>query len=130
VRGYLPGAERNHAYGSARIQTTAADPAPRWALQLRSLDSAARSAHGQPFASIGAEQRRALVTTQLNADRANSIPGDIASAQNIAVAVLASFYGSPEATDLCYQAQIGRTNCRSLSTSSRRPLPLAQGGGA
>jgi len=128
IREYLPGAERNHGYGSARIQTTGADPAPRWAQQLRSLDTDARTAHNQSFATIGVNERRAIVRAQLA--QANAIPGDVAGASHVALALLASFYSSFEATDLCYEARIGKNTCRPLSILPQRPLPLqrARGG--
>ena len=45
-----------------------------------------------------------------------------------AVALLAHFYASPAATDLCYEARIGKDTCRPLAQSSRKPLPLARSG--
>jgi hypothetical protein len=42
----------------------------------------------------------------------------------VAVALLAHFYGTPAATDLCYNAQIGRQTCRPLSAQARKPLPM------
>ncbi len=51
--------------------------------------------------------------------------GSVGRAPHIAVALLAHFYASPEATDLCYQVKIGKETCRPLASSSRQPLPLA-----
>ncbi len=130
IRDYLPGAERNHAYGSARIQTTGADPAPRWSTQLRSLETDARAAHNQAFTALGVAERRALVRAQLAPLQANAIPGDVAGASHVALALLASFYSSPQATDLCYEAQIGKNSCRPLATSAQRPVPLQRARGA
>ena len=129
VAGYRPGAELNHGYGSARIRTTGADPSTRWALQLRSLETDARRVHSAGFASLSADQRRALVRTQFVAERATAIPGDTASAGHVALALLAFFYGSPEATDLCYEASITPTACRPLQQVTQRPLPLRRSGG-
>ena len=130
VREYRPDAELNHGYGTARLRTTGADPSTRWALQLRTLEMDARRAHNAGFASITDDQRRTIVGAQLDAERANAIPGDIAGAPHVALALLASFYGSPEATDLCYEATIGRQLCRPLAESSARPVPLRRAGGA
>ena len=129
VAGYRPGAETNHGYGSARIGATGADPSPRWALQLRTLDMDARRTHGAAFGALTDDQRRALVRAQLTEERATALPGSVAGAQHVALALLASFYGSPEATDLCYEAVIGRNTCRSLARSSARPMPLQRRGG-
>jgi len=42
----------------------------------------------------------------------------------IAVALLAHFYESPGATDLCYEAQIGRQTCRPLAAQASKPRPI------
>ncbi len=128
VTGYRPGAELNHGYGTDRIRTTGADPSTRWALQLRTLDLDARRAHRAGFASITAEQRRVLVRAQLAEERATTLPGDIASAGHVALALLASFYASPAATDLCYEATISRNACRPLAAVTSPPIPLRRRG--
>ncbi len=129
VAGYRAGAELNHGYGSDRIRTTAADPSTRWALQLRTLDSDARRAHRGGFVSITGEQRRAIARAQLAEDGATALPGDIAGAGHVALALLASFYASPAATDLCYEAAIARNACRPLAAVTEPPVPLRRGGG-
>jgi hypothetical protein len=124
VAGYRAGAETNHGYGSARIGITGADPSPRWALQLRTLDVDSRRVHGAGFTALTDEQRRAIVREQLTTDRANAIPGSVAGAQHVALALLASFYASPEATDLCYEASIAPGTCRPLSRLPQQPTPI------
>jgi hypothetical protein len=128
IAGYRVDAELNHPYGSARIRTTGADPSTRWALQLRSLEVDARRAHGRGFAAIAPEERRVLVRSQLTADNVTALPGDIAGAGHVAVALLGLFYASPEATDLCYEAAIARNACRPLAPVAQRPVPLRRGG--
>lgn len=54
-----------------------------------------------------------------------SSPGE---AGHVAVALLAFFYGTSEATDLCYQAGIGKETCRSLSSAPEKPAPLRKRG--
>jgi hypothetical protein len=44
------------------------------------------------------------------------------------MALLAWYFASPDAVDLCYRAQIGRNQCRPLVHSSREPLLLRDGG--
>jgi hypothetical protein len=129
IAGYRVGAEMNHGYGTARIRTTGADPSTRWALQLRSLDADARRVHAAGFTAITPEQRRALVRTQLTAERATAIPGETAAASHVALALLSTFYGSPEATDLCYEAAITPNACRPLTAVTQRPVPLRRAGG-
>jgi hypothetical protein len=48
----------------------------------------------------------------------------VADASHVAVALLAHFYESPAAGDLCYEARIGRQTCRPLAQQSRKPLPV------
>jgi hypothetical protein len=128
IAGYRAGAELNHGYGSARLRTTGADPSIRWALQLRTLDVDARRLHGAGFAALTADQRRDLVRAQLATERATNIPGDVGAASHVALALLASFYGSPEATDLCYEATIAKNACRPLAQGTQRPVPLRRNG--
>jgi hypothetical protein len=145
MRGYRAGAELTHAYGTDRIDRTGLNPAPRWMTQLRALDTAARSAHAQGFDALDRAARQALVRTAVDAAAtagrggrtlsandiasgavprsAESLPG-IAEAPHVAVAMLAFFYESPEANDLCYEAEIGRTQCRPLAAQSAKPVAL------
>ena len=51
------------------------------------------------------------------------MPG-VADANHVSLALLAHFYDSSAATDLCYEAQIGKQTCRPLAASARKPLPL------
>ena len=128
IAGYRVDAELNHPYGSARIRTTGPDPSTRWALQLRTLDVDARRTHGKGFAALSPEERRTLVRAQLAAENAAGLPGDIAGASHVAVALLGFFYASPEATDLCYEAVIARNACRPLAPVAQPPVPLRRGG--
>ena len=74
-------------------------------------------------------QRQSLVQTDLDAIKADRNPS-VAQAPHVALALLAHFYGSREANDLCYDAVIARESCRPLAGSSRKPLPLATRAGA
>jgi hypothetical protein len=125
--GYRAGAELSHGYGSARIRTAGPDPSIRWSLQLHSLDDDARKAHGRGFAALSDDERRTIVRTQVGSERAPSL-SNVAGAQHVAVALLAHFYDSPDATDLCYEARISKTTCRPLAESSNVPVPLRRAG--
>lgn len=127
VRGYRTGAEMSHGYGNARIRSTGADPSVRWAPQLDSLEADAKKAHGKGFSAITGEQRRAIVRAQLGNERGTSL-GSVVNAQHVAVALLAHFYNSSEATDLCYEARIGKNACRPLPQSPQRPVQIRRAG--
>jgi hypothetical protein len=122
--GYRPGAESNHGYGTGRIDRVPADPRPRWRAQLAALDTEARRG-GAPFASLSRERRQAVVRTALADERGDSLPSPLA-ARHVAVALLAHFYDSPLATDMCYDAQIGRQQCRPLAAQAQQPVALAR----
>lgn len=123
TEGYRAGAELLHGYGSPDIRHAGPSPAPRWAAQLRALDTEARARHGTGFAKVTAEQRRALVRAQLANDKNARMPS-VGGARHVAAALMAYFYTSPGATDLCYGVAIGRNGCRPLATSPQRPVPL------
>jgi hypothetical protein len=118
LAGYREGAELLHGYGSGEIRVTGPSPALRWAAQLDAL--------GPTFASLPAEERQARVRSALGSGRFAGFP-PVDRAPHIAVGLLAFFYDSPEATDLCYEAAIGRNSCRPLATSPQAPLPLVTG---
>lgn len=125
--GYRPGAEANHGYGTGRIEQVAADPRATWTSQLVALDAEARRSGGGSFASLARERRQALVRTALAGERGESLPSPLA-AKHVAVALVAHFYDSPAATDLCYDAQIGRQQCRPLASQQQRPVALRRRG--
>lgn len=124
IAGYRANAELVHGYATSALQYSGPTPATRWAAQLSALDTLATRAHGRGFAAVTADQRRSIVQGELDRLKADRLTS-IARAPHVAIALLAHFYASPAATDLCYEAAIARQNCRPLATSSRRPLPLA-----
>ena len=124
--GYHPGAEANHGYGTGRIGQLPADPRPQWRSQLAALDADARRT-GRPFSDLPRERRQALVRAALHNERGDALPNPLL-ARHVALALLAHFYDSPAATDLCYEAQIGRQQCRPLSAQRQEPVALVRNG--
>ncbi|WP_411281725.1 hypothetical protein [Gemmatimonas sp.] len=125
IAGYREGVELVHGYGTSKLSSTGPTPATRWATQLDALDRSGARMHSRPFASLTIAQRQALIRVELEAFKEDRIP-PIGRCPHVALALLAHFYGSDAATDLCYDAQILRENCRPLAMSSRKPLPLAR----
>lgn len=121
IDGYRENAELNHGYGNSRLRFTGPTPATRWTKQLDDLDSAARAAHGVSFAALSVVQRQEIVKPLIVAER--GIPSRPDGGTHVALALLGLFYGSPLATDLCYEAAIGKNTCRSLGDSSKHPAP-------
>jgi len=122
--GYRPGAEANHGYGTGKIEHLPADPRPRWRSQLAALDADARR-NGPSFSTLPRDRRQALVRAALQNERGDALPNPLL-ARHVALALLAHFYDSPAATDLCYDAQIGRQQCRPLAAQRQRPVALGR----
>jgi hypothetical protein len=126
LAGYREGVELVHGYGTGELRRTGPSPALRWSAQLRELDAVARK-QGHRFQQLSLDDRQTLVRSALEGQRGAGLP-PIDRAGHVAVGLLAFFYASPEATDLCYQARIGGNGCRPLAESPHRPLPLARRG--
>jgi len=100
VRGYRPGVDMEHGYGFPRLRQAAASPAPRYLEQLERLEKTG-------------EIRAELV----NLDYLPAAP----NGQNVVADLMAFFFHSAEANDLCYRAAIHRHDCRSLRGSEKPP---------
>jgi len=124
VGAYRQGAELNHHYGSAEIRQTGETPSNRWKAQLTALDRDARAKHQRGFNAITVEQRKALVTAAIASEQTNRMP-DPLNANHVALALVAWYFATPDAVDLCYQSRIGKNQCRPLVNAPRQPLPLA-----
>ena len=124
---YEPAAELNHGYGTSEIDYTPADPTPRWQAQLETLDADARRRSGISFVALDADTQRDIIRQQIADDRIDRLPRAY-RARHVAVALLAYFYSTPEATDLCYQAAISKNNCRPLRRSPDKPISLEREG--
>lgn len=120
---YRPDAELDHTYGSSEIDYTPAHPGPRWAEQLKGLEKESRRSKGKPFVALSKEERRDLIRAQIGDAPAEGFP-PAARARHVALGLLAYFSASTEATDLCYQAEIGKDTCRDLAASAGRPASL------
>lgn len=124
LRGYLEGAELDHGYGHPQLRSTGASPAKDYARQLEGLESAARG-EGQAFADLPRARQQALVESALAEAKLDDLP-ERPDGRHVAADLLAFFFRSAEATDLCYGAAIGRDECRGLPGSEEKPLPLRE----
>lgn len=128
IADYRPVTEEMHGYGDAEITYTPSDPAPGWNAQLVGLDLLARQRHRRGFAELSVTRRRELLGTQLARVPGTRLPANPLTAGQVALALLAHWAASAAATDLAYEARIGKGGCRALAETARRPLPLADGG--
>jgi hypothetical protein len=121
--GYREGAEVLHGYGTSRLRSLGPTPLTKWATQLDDLDARAQSKHQRIFRDLPVTDRTDIVRAALEGQRFDRMPG-IADASHVSLALLAHFYDSSAANDLCYEAQIGKSTCRPLAASVRKPLPM------
>jgi hypothetical protein len=120
---YKENAELVHGYGTSRLRSTAATPLTRWTAQLDQLDADAQRLRQRRFRDLSAGDREQIVRDALKAERIDRMPA-VVDANHVAVALLAHFYDSPGAADLCYEAQIGRQTCRPLAAQASKPRPM------
>lgn len=123
VKGYRAGAEMEHGYGFTRIQNTPEHPAQRYDEQLNATDNAARKQHGKAFAQLDAAEQRVLVVATLAAVKITVLPAYPGSS-HVMVDLMAFYFRSSEANDLCFQAQIGREACNGFDGVEQPPRPL------
>lgn len=123
---YEPVAELDHPYLNHELRYGPADPGPGWQAQLEALDAEALKRQGSSFVQLDVAARRSLLARQLRGDSLERLP-NTSRARHVATAMLAYFYSSSEANDLCYRARIGRHECRGLDGMSARPQSLPEG---
>jgi hypothetical protein len=126
LRGYMPGADKGYGYGHPKLQTAPASPADAYALQLAALERAAKQTGAASFAGLGGDKQRELVDAALKAAKVERLPTH-PDGGHVASDLLAFFFRSSAANDLCYRAEIGRETCRGLADSAERPRPLTSG---
>lgn len=125
IAGYRDGTELLHGYGTSTLEWAGPTPATKWAAQLDGLDAMARREGARSFGALPLERRREIVRGELRALKVDRMPS-VGRAPHVALALLAHWYGTADATDRCYDAHIGRQSCRPLGVSTRQPLPLAK----
>jgi hypothetical protein len=109
VREYRPGAEMDHGYGFTRLRSKPGSPAPAYLQQLHALSLAGDAA-----------SQRASVEAALQQANITSLP-QTPDGRHIASDLMAFYFRSSEANDLCYRAHIGRDECRGLEGSEKEP---------
>jgi hypothetical protein len=108
VNHYSAGAETDHGYGNTRIRPKGASPAAGYMRDLGAFQ--------------GKVNRETISAALKNASVADlpRTPGG----SHVAADLMAFYFRSSDANDLCYRAQIGRDQCRGLIGSDRPPAPL------
>lgn len=124
VEGFEPAAELDHPYLTGELRYGSPHPGPRWAAQLEAMELESRRRSDLALAERPEDERRTLVADAIRAEASPSPPGDPARADHVVVGLLAWFYGTSEANDLCYRAEVGRHACRGIGSLPDEPAPL------
>ncbi len=124
VEGFEPAAELDHPYLTGELRYGEPHPGPRWAAQLQAMELESRRRSGASLAERSEDERRAMVSDAIRVEGSASPPGDPARAGHVVVGLLAWFYGTSEANDLCYRARVGRHTCRGIASLPEEPAPL------
>lgn len=130
IANYREGEELLHPYGSERISKTGPSPVTKWAAQVRELNesASAKDPHRHPFANQTVAERTAILNEALAGVQFPArVPSPIA-APHVALALLAHFLDSPDATNLAYDRQIDAKQCRPLADSPKEPVALRRAG--
>jgi hypothetical protein len=122
TRGYREGIPLAHGYGHPRLRRSGPTPVPRYLDQLAALDAAAR-AKGGPWRSLDLETRRALLDRAFTDAGVKALPFR-PMGEHVVADLMAHYFRSSEANDVCYRALIQREVCRPLRITTERPKPL------
>ncbi len=125
--GLDPVAELPHPYLVPETRYSGPDPRPAWTAQLHALEKECHLRYAISFDALDIPTRRALLARPLgqgdqgNPDRALGPP---ANANHVSLALIAHFYASPIATDLCHGRTIAKQQCRGLDGAAAEPAAL------
>ena len=108
LRGYRGGADTDHGYGFTHVVPKPPSPAATYAKQLLSFPS--------PL-------NKAAVEQALQAAAVKDLPR-VPDGKSVVADLMSFYFRSSDANDLCYEASIGRDQCRGLAGSDQRPAPL------
>ena len=122
IRDYKEGVPLAHGYGEPRLEKSGPSPAPRYAEQIASLQAAAKVRGGR-FGALLLEDRRALLDEVFTAADVRNLPGR-PDGKHIVADLMAHYFRSSAANDLCYNVRIGRQTYRAIRVTTVRPQPL------
>jgi hypothetical protein len=126
VEEFEAAAELDHPYLTGELRYGPPHPGPRWAAQLEALELEVERRTGTPFSALTAPERGAIVEDLIQRADSGNLPRSPALADHVVVGLLAWFYGTSRANDLCYGAQVGRHECRGTASLPQEPRPLEE----
>jgi hypothetical protein len=122
IREYQAGVPLSHGYGEPRLVKSGPSPAPRYTAQIAALQAAAKAKGGR-FGALTLADRRALLEEAFNAAEVRNLPGR-PDGKHVVADLMAHYFRSSGANDLCYNARIGRNTYRAIRVTTVRPQPL------
>jgi hypothetical protein len=127
IRAYREGVALSHGYGEPRLVKSGPTPAPGYSAQIASLQQAAQ-ARGGRFGALPIDVRRELLDAALKAADVGNLPARPAG-KHVVADLMAHYFRSSGANDLCYNSRIGRNTYRAIRVTTARPAPLSGGRG-
>jgi hypothetical protein len=122
IRDYKEGVALSHGYGEPRLVKSGPSPAPGDTKQLIALQQAAQ-ARGGRFGALPTEARRELLDAAFKSAEVRNLPGR-PDGRHVVADLMAHYFRSSAANDLCYNARIGRHTYRAIRVTTVRPQPL------
>jgi hypothetical protein len=123
IRDYQEGVPLSHGYGQPRLVKSGPSPASGYAKHVADLQAAAK-ARGGRFGALSLEVRRELLDAAFTAAGVRNLPGR-PDGKHVVSDLMAHYFRSSAANDLCYNARIGRNTYRAIRVTTVRPAPLA-----
>ena len=127
LREYKEGVPLSHGYGEPRLVRSGPSPAPGYGNQIAALQQAATERGGR-FGALPREARRAILDAAFKSAGIQNLPGR-PDGKHVVADLMAHYFRSSAANDLCYNARIGRHTYRAIRVTTVRPLPLNGGRG-
>jgi len=122
IREYKEGVALSHGYGEPRLVKSGPSPRPGYVGQLSALQQAAQ-ARGGRFGALPIEVRRELLDAAFKAADVRNLPGR-PEGKHVVADLMAHYFRSSAANDLCYNSRIGRNTYRAIRVTTVRPRPL------
>jgi hypothetical protein len=125
IRDYKEGVPLSHGYGNPRLERSGPSPAPGYARQITALQQVSRERGGR-FGILPLDTRRAILDDAFTAASIQNLPGR-PDGRHVVADLMAHYFRSSGANDLCYGARIGRHTNRAIRVTTVRPAPLKAG---
>jgi hypothetical protein len=122
IRNYREGVALAHGYGEPRLVKSGPSPARGYARQVEALQAAAK-ARGGRFGALPLETRRALLEEAFTGAGVRNLPSR-PDGKHVIADLMAHYFRSSGANDLCYDARIGRQTYRAIRATTVKPQPL------